>query len=489
MDSSRIHRTPGLPGRSHFSRAHAALWHGLSQLAILPPALALLVLLFVAVPGLRAADLAEKHLLKSQRQPQELTRVEVALQVGGDLKLVTDGQPKQLPMSVVANLKYDERLLATDGARPTRSVRYYDDARAVIKVDKGGEKPALDAAHCLIVVEKALKRAAVLYCPASPLNRDELDLIDVPGNSLLIDQLLPAEAVALGQTWKLSDQALCELLGLEAVSWTDVESVLGEVIDGVAQISSAGSLSGAVGGVSTEIELKAKYRFDLKLQRVTYLAMLIKEKRAVGHTGPGLDTVAKLIVTFSPMGSSQHLTEAALATVPEKFTTEASMLSHTGMAGGFRFQYDRRWYLTSEDPKLAVLRLLDRGELVAQCNISSLAAGKKASANLAEFQQDVKESLGKNFGQFVGATQGVNDTGYTVFRVVAQGVVSQLPIEWIYYLISDGKGQRVTLAFTFEQDLEERFAQADRVLVSQLRLTDSPTPTAAKPPAQSVQAK
>jgi hypothetical protein len=451
--------------------------------------LAALALLAAAIHPLAAADLAEKHLLKSHRQPHELTRVEVAVQMGGDLKLVTDGQPKQLPMSVVANLKYDEQLLATDDQRPTRAIRYYDDARAVIKVDKGGEKPALDNAHRLIAVEKQAKRAAVLYCPAAPLAREELDLIDVPGNSMLVDQLLPAEAIALGQSWKLSDQGLCELLGLDAVSWTDVESVLGEITEGVAHMAAAGSVSGAVGGVSTEIELKAKYRFNLKQQRVTYLALLIKEKRAVGHIGPGLDTVAKLIMTFTPLASSEHLSQAALATVPDKLTPEMLELSHTGLAGGFRFEYDRRWYLTSEDPKLAVLRLLDRGELVAQCNVSPLPNGQKSSANLAEFQHDVQDSLGKNFGQFVNASQGTNDAGYTVLRVVARGVVSQLPIEWIYYLITDGKGQRVTLAFTFEQDLEERFAQADRVLVSQLRLTEPPAPTAAKPPAQAVKAK
>ena len=49
-------------------------------------------------------------------------------------------------MSVVANLKYDEQLLAVDRPQSANaaSLRYYDDSRAVIKVDKGGEKPTLD---------------------------------------------------------------------------------------------------------------------------------------------------------------------------------------------------------------------------------------------------------------------------------------------------------------------------------------------------------
>ena len=59
-------------------------------------------------------------------------------------------------MSVVANIKYDEQLLALDRAGlPNRSLRYYDEARAVIKVDKGGEKPNLDPRHRLIAVDKS----------------------------------------------------------------------------------------------------------------------------------------------------------------------------------------------------------------------------------------------------------------------------------------------------------------------------------------------
>jgi hypothetical protein len=207
---------------------------------------------------------------------------------------------------------------------------------------------------------------------------------------------------------------------------------------------------------------------------------LIKEKRSVGHIGPGLDTVAKVIVTIAPISKSENLTAAVIQKLPQKPNPELSELSYTARGGRFRFNYDRRWYLTSEDPKLSVWRLLDRGELVAQCNMSPLPAGKKP-ATLAEFQRDVQNSLGKNFGQFVKASQNTHEAGYTMFRLVIHGSVAQLPIEWIYYLIQDEKGQGVSLAFTFEQDLSGRFGEADRSLVSGLRLGEPQTPTAAKP--------
>src|SRR5882724_10879398 len=102
----------------------------------LPSLLILASFLAVTRTPLLAEQPAKVYSLKSARQPGELARVEIGLQVGGDLKLVTDGKPNVLPMSVVANFDYDERLVAADASgRPSQSVRYYKAARAVIKVD------------------------------------------------------------------------------------------------------------------------------------------------------------------------------------------------------------------------------------------------------------------------------------------------------------------------------------------------------------------
>src|SRR5262249_5358801 len=159
----------------------------------------------------------------------------------------------------------------------------------------------------------------------------------------------------------------------------------------------------------------------------TYLAMLIKEKRAIGHVGPGLDTVAKLIVTINPLKESKHLTPAVLKDVPQGYRAELSQLGYTSAARNFRFLHDRRWYLTTDDAKLAVLRMVDRGDLVAQCNLSYLPGDTKSPPNLADFQRDVQDSLGKNFGQFVTAGQETTKAGNRALRVVVHGTVSQLP--------------------------------------------------------------
>jgi hypothetical protein len=444
--------------------------------------LALFCLLFapeaLAAPAAQSGD---KHTLSARHEAGELVRVELAMQVGGDVKMVGDkGEAHTLPMSVLANLRYDEAVLALNkSGRPVRSVRHYDDTRAVIKIDKGGEKPSVDPARRLIIAERAEGAPCKLYCPRARLKREELDLVDLPGGTLVLDDLLAGKEVALGESWKLADETLAALLCLDAVGWSDVECMLAEVKDQVADVAAGGNVSGAIGGISTDIELKIKYKFDLAARRMTNFAMLIKEKRAVGHIGPGLDTVAKVLVKITPISASPTLSADVIRAVPRASTPELLALDYTPGSGLFRFDYDRRWYVTGDEPKLAVLRLVDRGELVAQCNVSALPEVKKP-VTLAEFQHDIEQALGKNFGQFTSAGQTTSATGYAVYRVGVQGTVGQLPIEWIYYLVQDQKGHRVSLAFTFQESLRERFAAADRGMIDALRLTEPPAPTAAR---------
>jgi hypothetical protein len=127
--------------------------------------------------------------------------------------------------------------------------------------------------------------------------------------------------------------------------------------------------------------------------------------------------------------------------------------------------------------------MIDQGVLIAQCNISSLpdlAAGKRVQ--LPEFQADIEKALGKNFGQFVEASQQRSERGHRVLRAVVSGLASELPIQWVYYHLSDDKGRQTALVFTMEAKLVEKFAGADESIVGTFEFVDRAvlTPTAAR---------
>jgi hypothetical protein len=316
-----------------------------------------------------------------------------------------------------------------------------------------------------------------LFSPSGYLTRDELDLIEVPANSLLVDQLLPAEPVAIGAKWSHSETVLAALLGLDAASSAEVSSQLQEVSNDLAKITLDGTLRGAVAGIGTQLEVKAKYTYDLKTKRINWFALLVKEHRAIGHVGPGLDVVAKLIMKVTPAGESVHLGADTLS--QRKPVETLSLLEYEAQNHAFRFDYDRRWYVTSDEKDVVILRLIDRGELVAQCNISN-ATTVQTRLTLAEYQDEIKKSLGANFGQFVQAGEDNHKGGFHMLRVVASGRASELPIHWIYYLLTGPDGQRASFSFTLESSLVDRFAEADRQLIDTLKFIAPTQQTAAQ---------
>ena len=253
--------------------------------SLFPRTLTLLVLAAVSISADKPSVGADKastaadgakptYLLQSGRKPGVIDRVELLLEVGGDVKELVDGKVQPMKMSVVCNLKYDEktREIPTHPGGVWRSVRYYDDVSAVIKVEETGLKPELRPRRRLIGVEVGTPKVT-LFSPHGDLSRDELDLIDILGNSLLLDRLLPDKPAAVGDSWKLPEKLLVALLGLDAIAKTDVQCVLGDVTDAAASMQISGRVEGALGGVSTEIELKAKYRFNRKTMRIDWLAL------------------------------------------------------------------------------------------------------------------------------------------------------------------------------------------------------------------------
>lgn len=424
--------------------------------------------------------------LESARAKDSVDRVEASLEVAGKLKVIGDSDKTEtLQLNVLANLKYDERSLEVplSPAATRRAVRYYDQAAASIKIEETATQPTLRSERRLIAVE-ADPTKATLFSPRGPLTADELDLIDLQANTLLLDRLLPPRPVAVGDSWDHSKELMALLLGLDAVKTAKVQSTLSSTKGGAALAEMSGTVEGAVGGIATQIALRAKYQYHLTLHRVTWFGMVIQEKRAVGHIGSGLDVVARLQIKITPIEQSQHLTAEALDGLALGPTEESTRLEYRSPQGGWRLLNDRRWFVTAGESDRAILRLIDRGEFVAQCNIASMpAADPQKLISLKAFQKDIREGLGDSFGQFVKASQKAGESGYRVLRVVVDGESSELPIRWIYYQVADREGHQMVLVFIVEANLIERLGEADEALVAGVSFRDDtmaskPTPAA-----------
>lgn len=447
------------------------------------PVIAGLMLVFALFQPPSRSTAASYH-LQPAHSTREIRHYDVQMAVKGELRLNAAGKKVTgLPLNVDCNIAYDERTV-----RPfpeSCAVRIYSQAEAKILVGKSRLQRRLDERHRLVVVQVG-KDSDSLFSPTESLNREEFDLINLQANSVLFPELFPRTPVGVGEKWKLADQMLARFLLIDSVSQNDVNCTLREVSRGVATVQIAGPVVGAVGGVATEIKLDATCTIDVATRQLTSLSLVVKETRSIGHAEPGFEVEARVELKSNPVDSVPALSDKSLAGI-SLTGNPPPLLQFGSQFAEYRLLHDSRWGLMADRPDVAIFRYVDRGDLVAQCNISKLVdrpAGQQLP--LEEFQADVERSLEKNFGQFVAASQTTTDAGIRVLRVVAVGVVSELPIQWIYYHLSNDEGRRVSFVFTMEASLVERFGAADQVMAGtfeflprSLRTDGTPTPASA----------
>jgi hypothetical protein len=364
--------------------------------------------------------------------------------------------------------------------------RFYDHAEATIKIDKGGIQLDLPQDRRLIAA-MAEGRAASLVCAAGPLTREQLDLIDIPGGSHVIDRLLPGVSKSIGETWKQDKETMQVLLGMDDVTECEVESVLTGLERGYAKVRLNGTVHGKTDGAATKLEVQASYLFDTNRRRIARMNLAFSEKREAGRIGPAVDAVGKLSLSIDALPETEHLAAEQLAAVEAVggLDSDHARLAVTDDATGLRLLHDRQWHVTSEGSERLVLRRIDGGDFLAQCNITIRPERQEGrQSTMAEFERDVRFSLGSRFEAVVTSGEWTSATGLLCYRLVVHGKVDGLPIEWRYYLASPPAGRSVAVAVSVEPHLAEQLGDADRALVESISLS-SPTPPNSTPPAAS----
>jgi hypothetical protein len=439
------------------------------------------------------------------------TRVLLELQVSGDLfaQADADAEPVREPIELEARFDFVER--SDPAAGPGGVARRYATAAASIQVGghpAGDEAtpPARsqrllggDAGEVLVALQGT---TAVPYLADGFLSRDEADLLDTPFDPLLVDGLRPAAAVAEGETWKLAGDLVAGLVAIDTVESGGIEATLEAVADGQAQLRLAGTVVGGVDGVPTRLEVEGTARVAASAgaatgtwklaDRVTRLEATICERRQAGWVSPGLDVEAT--ISFSRLSAdaeppadvrARMQTQPRLGPpVPQRPRGQGrpGVVWHRHGGGRYAIVLDRRWRVVEDGPEGLVMRLVDRGTLVAQCSVLPLprAAAAASAGEEDDVRNDVRRSLGDQFGAIVESEAATRDDGTRLVRVVADGAAAGRPFRWIHHVATAGGGYRAAVTFMLEPALADRFGAADRELVAGLMvLPDPPARSAA----------
>lgn len=427
------------------------------------------------------ATAAPTYLLKAELPPGTKSKVTVKLEVGGEMLMPTEKEGvKKLPLKVLGTLAYREQLIAwsTDPQSPVRSIRDYETAAAQFEVEAQKTDRKLPDDRRLLLSE-VRDGHCVLTGSDSPLTREQFDLVNVVGNSLAIDRLLPNKEMKESDTWTHDPATIGALLCMDHVAVCDVSSVVAEEKDRQVQIRLAGTVHGTVDGTPTEMELRAAYLFHLDQKRITRFNLAIKEARKSSDIVPGLDVVAKAFVEIDPEKQPIEFPAKIQKTALLMKTPLSRTLVYESPAKNYRFEYDSAWYITAEERNLLAFRYLRDHEFEAHCNINVLAARSAGRHTpLEEFEKDVRTSLGDKLETVSASTEWDTKLGNHCLGVIADGKVNDVAIQWRNYLVAADDAPRVSLAVTLERARSEKFADAERQIIDSLELVKAPTSTA-----------
>jgi hypothetical protein len=410
--------------------------------------------------------------------------VRCRMKVNGKLQTATQkGDAIGLNMSVDARLSFLERRLPVGGkgAAGLRSLRQYDLAEA--SIDVGGRKTVNRLRNDLkMVVSEGQLNGIRNYSQNGRMDYDSLELLRTPGDSLAVIGLLPPKAVELNSTWEPAKWVLPMLAGIDAVSEQKLTCSIEKLDENYAVIKVEGKLEGAMLGAMTSIVIQGQVAYDLKKKHIRQARIVQREERAVGAVSPGMKVTATMYIDKQPSGLKGKLDDAALDRVPIN-TSQKQLALQFSTPWSVQFAFGRQWHIFHQTSDVAVLRLVDSGSLIAQCNVTPIQAAQPGRhTSEQQFHADIQQALGPQFSRFAKAEQLKTTDKRFIYRVTAVGQSRNVRMHWFYYLCAAPDGEQTALVFSVESKLLEKFGEQDIEIVQALTFGAARAAAAAGPP-------
>ncbi len=411
-----------------------------------------------------SAGSAQTYSLTEMPKVGDCFRYHLEMNLKGEIRVSADGKPTAIPLEAHALHDFPERILALNPkGLAEKSARVYETAKATIKAGPDRTERSLRAERRLQVAQRHNDQALV-YAPAGSLTREELALTSEQFDTLMLTGLLPEKEVAVGATWKITDavaQALCAFEGLTA---QDLTCKLEKVEDHVAQVSIKGTASGIDLGAMVKLTIDANYHYDLNQHRLTSLEWGQKDERDQGPVSPASTEESTTKLTRSAIDQPAALSDVALISVPDGFDPPMPMtqLYYRDPKSRYDLVFAREWQTVSETDEHLVMRMLDRGDFVAQVTISPWSKARAGEHLSGEaFQEQMAKVPGWESTDLLQVGEVPADGGRWIYRISALGQLDGVKVLQNFYLVAGPNGEQVVLAFTMTQAQAEKLAARD----------------------------
>ncbi len=423
---------------------------------------------FVALLLTPAVSFGQAHDLTEAPRAGECFKVTIETTVTGAIKPAADKE-KTIALSAKNEHAILERVLTADKGVVRKAARYYE--KALSEAEIAGEKVrrVLRDERRLVVAQR-IDDQPLCYSPAGPLMQPEIELITEHFDTLHLTGLLPGKENAIDDKWTIGNASVQALCLFEGLISQDLTGKLTEVKDGLAVIAVEGTASGVELGAAVKLDIKATVRFDLLNHRLVALEWKQKDTREQGPASPASDmestTVLKRsLLTEEPM----ELSKASLVGVPADDDPPEllKLVLHKDHKGRYSFFHTRDWRMTGQTEHHLVLRLLERGDFIAQATITAWRkepAGQHMDAD--EFKKQVAASPNWEMEEIVEAGETPTDEGRYAYRITAKGAQDGIKVVQEFILLAGPQGDQVVVTFTMKSGNAAKIGTRDLALVN-----------------------
>ncbi len=401
--------------------------------------------------------------------------------------------PKPVSLDVQTRLIFNERVIALAGeatavdttggraaggaarGKPVRVVRHVMQAASAINGEKGEIRPmtaVLRPEVALLVAERSdVDGPVVVFSPAGPLTRSELEVVQAVGDPLAIAEILPAGPVKTGRSWRVGEAAARGISQYDAITANTLEAVLESVDEARAIVRLHGRVEGSLQGAQGLMTCDGVLTFDRRRGWIDRFELNRAESRRPGPIEAGLDVKSTLTFTRVAENPPATLSDAALAKVSLRAAPQSFWLALEAPDGKSYLLHDRRWHVFWDDRKLVVLKRLEGSRVVAQCNVVvGPPAGRGKHQDPDQFRDEVRRVLGPRFVQFIGTgTVDGDPAGGFRYKVGVQGREGDLGVVWYYYLVAGPEGDQLVVTYTLAARDAQAFGDQDAEMIGTLR--------------------
>ena len=426
----------------------------------------------VVIAVLAAADMAraETFPLAEAVQAGDCFRIQLELSLTGEIKVARDGKPAPIKLSASARHEFPERILQLAAGLPIKTARNYDFAKATITAGREVSERVLRTDRRLFVAQRH-KDVPLVYCPAGALTREELELTSEHFDTLCLTGLLPAKEVAVGEAWKVANNVAQALCGFEGLSEQSLTCKLEEVTANIARVSVAGTANGIDLGAQVKLTIEASYHFDLTAKRLTKLTWKQQDDREQGPASPATSVQTTTTLVRSAIDQPESLNDAKLVVVADGFEPPLAMtqLLHRDPKRRFDLLFGREWQVVGQTDEHLVMRLMERGEFLAQVTITPWTAAEKGKhLSPAEFRDAMDETPGWEASMELQAGEVPSGDSRWIYRISQLGTLDGSDVMQNFYLAASPDGEQVVLAFTLTPKQADRLGSRDLSLAGSL---------------------